>query len=79
MPRTTTITLDDDLAHKLETEAKNSGQPLEAVLDQTLRRGLGESSAIPFRVTPKKMGVRPGLNLECIAQLLDDVEGPLRR
>jgi hypothetical protein len=62
-----------------EAEAQSSGQPLEAVLDETLRRGLGEASVPPFRVTPKEMGMRPGLDLECVAELLDEVEGPMRR
>jgi hypothetical protein len=30
-------------------------------------------------VRARNMGLRPGLSLECIAGLLDQVEGPLHR
>jgi len=83
MPRTTTLMLDDDLAEKLETEAQHRGEPLEAVINATIRRGLGQNpeptASQPYSVDAKAMGMRPGLSLECVEQLLDEVEGPLRR
>ena len=47
----TTLTLDDDLAERLADLARESRKPFKAVVNETLRRGLGESAPRlpPFR------------------------------
>lgn len=80
----TTLTLDDDVAAKLRSEARESGRPFREVVNDAIRRGFVSrrtaGSAEPFQVTARDLGnLRPGLSLDNIAELLDRVEGPLHR
>jgi len=80
----TTLTLDDDVAAKLKSQARRSGRPFRAVVNETLRRGLVTPSRgkgrTPFKVQARDLGrLRPGLNLDNIADLLEQTEGPLHR
>lgn len=79
----TTLTLDDDIAAKLEAEARGSGRPFRQVVNETLRRGLlrpaVRRSSPPFKVRVTALGLRPGLSYDNIDELLDVVEGALRR
>jgi hypothetical protein len=80
----TTITLDDDVAAALGSLARRSGRAFRDVVNETLRRGLARPATVtarePFRVVPRDLGaLRPGLNLDNIAELIDRVEGPLAR
>jgi hypothetical protein len=34
---------------------------------------------VVFRVRPHDMGLRPGVNLDKISQLIDEIEGPEHR
>ncbi len=80
--RRTTVTLDDDVARKLDEQASKEHRPLRAVVNDVLRRGLNgpkPAKARPFLVKARAMGVPQGVSFDCIAQLLDDVEGPSRR
>lgn len=82
MPRRTTLTLDDDVARRLDEEARKEHRPLHAVGNDAIRRGLdGQSPALarPFKVKPRRMGDRPDLHLDSIEQLLDDLDKPFRR
>jgi hypothetical protein len=83
MPQPTTLTLDDDVAQQLDEAARRSGQPVEAVANEALRRGLTaipvSGSPLPFRVIPRSLGLRPGLSLNCIEDMLERLEGPARR
>jgi predicted transcriptional regulator len=80
----TTITLDDDVAAKLQSLTRRSGRPFKEVLNETLRKGL-ISASVPRRVQPFKVDARdlgarrPGLCLDSVADLLEQVEGPLHR
>jgi hypothetical protein len=40
----TTLTLDDDLAERIADLARESRRPFKSVLNDTLRRGLGDST-----------------------------------
>jgi hypothetical protein len=80
----TTITLDADVAAKLKSLARRSGRAFRDVVNETLRRGLARPSAAPprqpFKVEARDLGrLRPGLNLDNIAELIEQVEGPLHR
>ena len=74
----TTLTLDPDVALGLEREMKRSGEGMKAVVNRALRLGLGmtgkpvEPSA--FRVVPHDFGVRPGVDLDRMNQLVDELE-----
>jgi len=80
----TTLTLDDDVAAKLKAEARRSGRPFRAIVNDMLRRGLATRPTAPtrkpFRVAARDLGkLQPGLSLDSIADLLEQVEGPLYR
>jgi plasmid stability protein len=78
----TTLTLDDDVAAGIRREARRTGRPVKAVVNDALRAGL-ESRArptpLPFRVQASDMGLLPGVVIDDVAGLLDRVEGPERR
>ena len=80
----TTLTLDEDVAAKLKSLARRSGRAFRDVVNETLRHGLARSTAKAprrsFKVKVRDLGrLRPGLSLDNIAALLDQVEGPLHR
>ena len=80
----TTITLDEDVAAKLTSLARRTGRAFRDIVNDTLRRGLARPPASPprepFTVNTRDMGrLRPGLTLDSVADLIDQVEGPLHR
>jgi len=74
----TTLTLDPDVAARLEREMKRSGVGLKAAVNQALRIGLGMTEKPvqppPFRVVPHDFGFRPGTDLDRLNQLVDELE-----
>jgi len=83
MSKRTTITLDDDVAAKLEQEARERGESIREVLNDALRRGLSPPPRIPgvkpFKIRGPFVRSRPGISFDNIEELLDQLEGPLRR
>ena len=80
----TTLTLDEDVARKLQGEARRSGRSFKETVNSALRHALNEarqaSSEGPFRVEARDLGrLRPGLSLDNVGDLLEEVEGPLHR
>ncbi|WP_158023226.1 ribbon-helix-helix domain-containing protein [Candidatus Nitrospira inopinata] len=79
----TTLTLDDDVAAKLKAEARRSGLSFRETVNAALRRGLATQRSVsrkPFRVMCRDLGnLQPGLTLDSIADLIEQVEGPLHR
>lgn len=79
----TTLTLDDDVAAKLKAAARRSGRAFKDVVNETLRRGLvtvRPAARQPFRVRTRSLGgLRPGLDIDNIGELLEQVEGPRHR
>jgi hypothetical protein len=74
----TTLTIDDDLAGLLRRRARELGLPFKDVVNRTLRAGLGEQ-AKPYRRAPPKtiphaFGFRPGIDLDKLNQLTDELE-----
>ena len=76
----TTVTIDDDVAAKLEAEMRRqrSGN-FKQVLNDVLRRGLlvrrELAGSKPFRVRARRMGKLQGLNYDNVGELLEHVEG----
>jgi hypothetical protein len=74
----TTLTLDPDVAARLEREMNRSGVGLKAAVNQALRVGLGmtDKPARPakFRVEPHDFGFRPGTDLDRLNQLVDELD-----
>jgi hypothetical protein len=80
----TTLTLDDDIAAKLKAESRRSDRPFREIVNETLRRGLASrrtnGSRQPFRVTARDLGnLRPGLSLDNVGELIEQVEGSFHR
>jgi hypothetical protein len=80
----TTLTLDEDVAAKLKAESRRAGRPFRDVVNDTLRRGLASRGATgkrqPFKVAARDLGnLRPGLSLDDVAGLIEQVEGALHR
>jgi len=79
----TTLTLDEDVAAKLRSEARKTGRPFKETVNACLRAGLSlkkpAKPTTPFKVHPFDMGLRPGVNIDKISSLLDEIEGPEHR
>ena len=80
----TTLTLDDDVAAKLKAESRRAERPFREIVNEALRRGLAQrrpaASRKPFKVKTRDLGdLRPSLSLDNIAELIEQVEGPLHR
>lgn len=76
------MTLEDDVTAEIQREVRRSGRSFKAVVNDALRAGLasaGRREREPFLVIPFDMGLRPGLDLDDIEGLLDQIEGPDRR
>lgn len=75
----TTVTLDEDVMERLREVSRQRGVPFRRAINDVLRAGLIAATAPPvrreFRVRPKHMGTRPGLNYDNISALLDLAEG----
>lgn len=79
----TTLTLDEDVAAKLKAAARRSGRAFRDVVNEALRRGLVNDRPArrkPFRVHARSLGgTRPGLSLDNVGALLQQIEGPSHR
>ena len=73
----TTLTIDDDLAGILRRRATEMGKPFKEVVNSTLRKGLSEnlkSATHSVVVKPHDFGGNPGLDLDRMNQLVDELE-----
>jgi hypothetical protein len=77
------LTLDEDVAAKLHAEARRTGLPFKEVVNSALRSALQRrppKPSAPFRVNPRDLGnVRPGISLDNVGELLEQLEGPSHR
>lgn len=76
----TTLTLDDDVAARLQAEARRTGRPFKTVVNERLRMALAQSATVhkkkPFMVESRAMGGPPaGFSYDNIAVLLEEIEG----
>jgi hypothetical protein len=73
----TTLTLDPDVAQQLKSRMAQRKMSLKQVVNEALRRGLSTSppeKRRPFRVTPFALGFKPGIDLNKLNQLADELE-----
>lgn len=78
----TTLTLDDDVAAGLRRRARVTGRPFRLIVNEALRVGLdarNSQATTRFQVAPSDLGLRPGLDLNSISELIERVEGPEHR
>lgn len=82
MPRTT-LTLEDDVALRLEAEARRSRRPFKEVVNELLRYALDSRRQVAprprFQVEARDLGLRPGLDYTNVSELLELAEGPEHR
>ena len=74
----TTLTLDRDVAERLKMEMRRSGKAMKAVVNEALRLGLGLAGKPVrpprFEVRPHGFGFKPGIDLDRINQIVDELE-----
>ena len=80
----TTLTLDEDVAGKLQALARRTGRAFKAVVNDVLRQGLATTTARPasprFTVKARDLGARRAdVALDNIGDVLERIEGPLHR
>ncbi|MGI9070026.1 MAG: CopG family transcriptional regulator [Bryobacteraceae bacterium] len=74
----TTLSLDDDVTNLLNKEIRRSGVSFKQAVNDFLRLGLMASRQDirkPFVVTPRKLGLPPGLSYDNVEELLEALEG----
>ena len=74
----TTLTLEPDVAARLKQEVRRTGRALKTLVNEALRLGLGlsgkPSKAPRFVVEPHGFGFKPGVDLDRMNQLVDELE-----
>lgn len=78
----TTLTLDDDVARLLRTESRKSGTSFKEAVNHFLRLGLAaakQPQRKKFVVTPRNLGLPPGLSYDNVEELIEYLEGPEHR
>ena len=78
----TTLTLDGDVAERLRKEMRRTGKGLKAVVNEALRLGLqlGGKPKRPkrFQVHAHAFGFAPGVDLDRLNQLVDELDADER-
>ena len=79
----TTVTIEDGLEKQLRQYAGKHSLKFKQALNEVLRKGLAETNrprkTKVYKTRPKKIGLKPGLNYDNVAELLEQVEGPAFR
>ena len=80
----TTLTIEDDVAFGIKQAQKaEPDKPFKVVVNEILRRGLQVTSKKPvyppFKIRSRPLGLREGLNLDNIEEVLDILEGVHRK
>lgn len=70
------MTIDPDLAAKLRRLAQERGIPFKEALNAVLRAGLGAEAgaARPYRLRARRLGLRPGIELDRALRLASALE-----
>jgi hypothetical protein len=77
-----TLSLDDDVASLLNKEIRHSGVTFKEAVNHYLRLGLMASKHQPrkrFVVTPRPLGLPPGLSYDNVQALMGSAEGEAHR
>jgi predicted transcriptional regulator len=82
MGKRTTLTLEDDVAERIDAEARRTGRSVKAVVNDALRTGLADRQGRdrePFAVKARHMDLRRNVDLDDVAGLLERLDGIERR
>jgi hypothetical protein len=73
----TTLTLERDVAESVRREMQRSGRRLKDVVNEGLRAGLGLKAKTAqvrrFEVQPHAFGFKPGIDLDRLNQIADEL------
>jgi len=78
----TTLSLDDDVAGLLTKEVRRSRTSFKEAVNHFLRLGLMASkqqNRKKFVVTPRPLGLPPGLSYDNVEELIEALEGPAHK
>lgn len=74
----TTLTLDEDVEKRLRQEMRRTGRAMKVLVNEALRLGLGlkgkPARPARFEVRPHAFGFEPGVDLDRLNQLVDELE-----
>lgn len=74
----TTLTLEPEVAERVRNEMRRTGKAMKAVVNEALALGLGMGGKRPrtprFEVRPHDFGFKPGVDLDRLNQLADELE-----
>jgi hypothetical protein len=74
----TTVTIDDDLAARIEELSRREGLSFKAALNRLLRAGVQYQGQPPkprrYRTPAHRLGLRAGMDATRLNQLADEVE-----
>ncbi len=74
----TTLTIDDDIAVRIEEQRRRDGQSLKQVVNRLLREGLRHDQRPPgarkYRTKTRELYMRPGFDAARLNQLVDELE-----
>ena len=74
----TTLSIDDDIAARIEERRRMTGQSLKQVVNQLLRAGLRSSERLPearpYRTKTQKLRLCPGFDAVRLNQSVDELE-----
>ena len=74
----TTLSVDDDVAAQLKVEGRLSGRPFREIVNETLRavwRSGIMARRQAFKITIRDLGdLKPGLSLDSVAELIEQLE-----
>lgn len=75
----TTLTLDSDVADMAQALSRATGKAFKDIINDALRRALPEMQQArpldPYVTKPHHMGLRPGISLDNVQELLSRIEG----
>ncbi len=74
----TTLTIDSDVEQLLHRQMRRTNSSMKAVINDALRVGLGiqgKPRRLPrFKVEPHAFGFKPGVDVDRLNQLVDELE-----
>ena len=74
----TTLTIDEDIAARIEERRRRGGQSLKQVINRLLREGLRHDQRPPearrYRTKTHKLQLRPGFDAARLNRLVDELE-----
>ena len=75
----TTLSIDDDVIERARAVAAKLSTPFKTIINEALRAGLDQveqpAKQRRYETKPHKMGLRQGLNIDNIQELLAQIEG----